>query len=396
MSSSLRRATGPDPAVADTVAVSFGRPRRVWRWWLLALLVLVVAAAVVIAVTRPFNTTTAPKRALDNAQPTTTATVTRQALTAQTQETGTLGYADTYSVVNEEHGTLSALPTVGQVVTQGQVLYWVDGSPVVLLYGNTPAYRTLAEGATAADVTGTDVAELNADLVALGYATHDQIPAGSDEFSWWTKGALEKLQAHLGYPGADQTGALTLGQAVFVPGPARVTTLAGSLGGPAQPGQPILTATSTHRVVTLNVDPAEQGQIKTGDAVSITLPDNGATPGVVASVGKVAVTPPPGSQSTTPTITVQITPSDPKATGSFDQAPVTVNITTATVRDALVVPVRALLALAGGGYAIEVVNADQTHHLVRVQLGLFDGAKGLVQITGSGVSAGQHVVVPST
>ena len=61
------------------------------------------------------------------------------------------------------------LPKVGQVVRQGQVLYRVDEAPVVLLYGATPAYRALAEGATAADVTGADVAQLNHDLVALGY-----------------------------------------------------------------------------------------------------------------------------------------------------------------------------------------------------------------------------------
>jgi hypothetical protein len=282
------------------------------------------------------------------------------------------------------------------VISQGQILYQVDGSPIVLLYGATPAYRSLAEGAYASDVTGADVAELNADLVALGYATHDQIPAGSDEFSWQTRAALEKLQAHLGYPAVEQTGALTLGQAVFLPDPARITTEAGTLGGPAQPGQPIMTATSLSRVVTLNVDPAEQGQIKVGDAVGITLPDNSTTPGVVSSVGKVAVAPSQGSQNSSPTITVQITPSDPDATGSFDQAPVTVNITTSTVPDVLTVPVTALLALAGGGYAVEVVSTDQSRRLLPVQLGLFDDAKGVVQISGAGLSVGQHVVVPSS
>ena len=60
--------------------------------------------------------------------------------------------------------------TVGRVISQRHVLYRVNGSPVVLLHGSTPAYRTLSAGAT-----GAAVAELNADLVALGYATSAQV-----------------------------------------------------------------------------------------------------------------------------------------------------------------------------------------------------------------------------
>jgi hypothetical protein len=75
---------------------------------------------------------------------------------------------------------------------------------------------------------------------------------------------------------------------------------------------------------------------------------------------------------------------------------VQVGITTATVRGALVVPVTALLARSGAGYAVEVVGARGTNHLVPVSLGLFDDADGLVQVTASRLAAGQKVVVPST
>ena len=63
--------------------------------------------------------------------------------------------------------------------------------------------------------------------------------------------------------------------------------------------------------------------------------------------------------------------------------------------DAYVVPVDALLALAGGGYALEVVGAHGVHHLEAVSLGLFDDADGLVQVSGAGLGAGQQVVVPA-
>ena len=91
-----------------------------------------------------------------------------------------------------------------------------------------------------------------------------------------------------------------------------------------------------------------------------------------------------------------VSPTNLAAGVGLDQAPVSVAITTATVKNALVVPVTALLSLATGGYAIETVDASGTHHLVAVQLGLFDDAHGLVQVTGSGVHAGQKIVVPTS
>jgi hypothetical protein len=75
---------------------------------------------------------------------------------------------------------------------------------------------------------------------------------------------------------------------------------------------------------------------------------------------------------------------------------VQVGITTTSVPNALVVPVTALLAQSGGGYAVEVVGAGARNHLVPVSLGLFDDAEGVVQVTASGLVAGQEVVVPAT
>ena len=75
----------------------------------------------------------------------------------------------------------------------------MNGAPVVLLYGATPAYRdSLAEGATAADVTGPDVEELNADLVALGYVTSADRAAIRRRSATGPRWAWRALQAHLG------------------------------------------------------------------------------------------------------------------------------------------------------------------------------------------------------
>ncbi len=193
------------------------------------------------------------------------------------------------------------------------------------------------------------------------------------------------------------TGRLLLGSVVFEPGPVRVTSVTPSVGAPVQPG-PVLGITSKRRVVTIALDASQQTSVKVGDPVTITLPDNSTTPGRVSFVGTVATTPASdqGNGPSTPTIEVDVAPDDPAATGRLDQAPVDVAITTATVKDVLVVPVNALLALAGGGYAIEVVEPGGTHRLVAVTPGLFDDSKGLVQVSGSALSAGQRIVVPAS
>jgi hypothetical protein len=177
-------------------------------------------------------------------------------------------------------------------------------------------------------------------------------------------------------------------------GSIRVTTVQAVAGTTAQPGATVLAATSTSRVVTISLDASQQNQIHVGDKVVITLPNNQVTPGVVTSVGTVAITPSSGSSSTTPTVTVLVLPSDPRATGTLDQAPVTVAITTASARHVLVVPVNALLALAGGGYALEEAAPDGTTHLVGVTTGLFDDAQGIVQVSGAGLNVGQKIVIP--
>jgi hypothetical protein len=127
------------------------------------------------------------------------------------------------------------------------------------------------------------------------------------------------------------------------------------------------------------------------------MPDTSTTPGVVSAVGSVATTPADSNgQAQSPTVEVDVTPSDPSATGRLDQAPVQVSVTTASVKNAIVVPVNALLALAGGGYAVETVDAQGAHQLVAVALGLFDDSQGLVEVTDTKLVAGQHVVVPTS
>jgi hypothetical protein len=315
-----------------------------------------------------------------------TSPVTRQDLSAVTPVTATLGYAGSYTVTGQGGGTLTWLPSAGQVIRQGQALYKTgNGSPVVLLYGSVPDWRALDEG-----ITGQDVSQLNHDLVNLGYASRaDVVALGWDYYSWETAYAVQLLEEHLGV--ASPPGSLSLGQVVFEPQALRVSQVSGSLGGSGTGS--VLTATSDRHVVTIPLDTSQQSQVQVGDKVTVTLPDGAPTPGVVSSVGTVASTTPgsAGSGSTT-TIPVQVTLTDPGAAGTLEQAPVTVNITTASVKNALAVPVTALVAQASGGYQVEVAGPGNTRRWVPVQPGIFDDASGLVQVTGA-LTPGQRVVV---
>jgi len=389
-----------------------GRVSRRRRGWVLALAVVVVVGGA-LGGAEAAGVFGSPKPPVSNSgYATSTAAVTRGSLTEQAQEDATLGDAGSYTVVlpgspgsaasGSGASTFTWLPALGQTIRQGQQIYQVSGTPVVLLYGNVPAYRDLSPG-----MTGADVAELNADLVRLGYATASALGPrpGWDYFSAETAYALELLQVHLGLTA---TGTLALGQAVFLPGAIQVTALGtGTVpGAAATAGATVLTGSSLTPVVTIDLDASLQTEVAAGNKVSVTLPDGSTTPGVISSISTASSSSPSSSPSssgndsgnssgnspTAATITVVVSLTNPRAAGSLNQVPVEVTITTGSVSDVLIVPVDALLAQPGGGYAVEVTGPGG-HHLVKVAPGLFDDAAGTVQVTGN-LTPGQRVVVP--
>jgi hypothetical protein len=360
------------------------------RWVALGVVVVAAAGAVVAWRAGAFSSAAASGTGQQGAVASATAAVTRQDLSATTPVTATLGYAGSYAVTGEGGETLTWLPSAGRVISQGQALYQTDnGVPVALLYGSAPDWRAMSEG-----TTGADVSQLNHDLVTLGDADSADISAlGWDYYSWETASGVQKLEERLGV--SWPPGSLSLGQVVFEPEALRVAQVTGRLGG--QANGPILAATSDRHVVMIPLDVSQQSQVKAGDAVTVTLPDGTTTPGTVSSVGAVAATT-SGQQGQAPVTTIPVTVAltDPSAAGTLDQAPVTVNITTATARNVLAVPVTALLAQSSGGYEVEVVGPGNSRHWVPVTPGpVFDDNSGLVQVTGP-LAPGQRVVVASS
>ena len=388
VSGAVSRGREAGPQTESRVAAEAGGSRGRGRWVTLGVVVVLAAGAVAGWRAGVFSAAASPG-ARPGAPPPATAVVTRQDLTATTPESATLGYAGAYTVRGQGSGTLTWLPPAGQVLRQGQALYKTDnGSPVVLLYGSVPDWRALGAG-----TTGQDVTQLNHDLANLGDADRADITAdGWDYYSWETAQAVQRLEEHLGV--VSPPGNLSLGQVVFEPRAIRVSHVTGALGGPAS--GPVLTATSDRHVVTIPLDASDQSQVKAGDKVTVTLPDGTTVPGLISSVGAVATTT-QGQQEQGPTTTipVQVKLTDPEAAGTLDQAPVTVNITTASARNTLAVPVSALLAQSPRGYDVEVAGRGSRRRWVPVQPGIFDDASGLVQVTGA-LRPGLRVVVASS
>jgi hypothetical protein len=316
-----------------------------------------------------------------------TAEVVRTDLASSVLTEGTLGYTASPPVVNELGGTYTSVLSAGTVVQPGQTLFRVDNEPVVLMSGSVPAWRPFAPGMA----DGPDVQELEATLIALGDA-HGLFTIAGPHYGAAAVAAVLRWQAALGAPA---TGSIELGSVVFVPTALRIDAATIAPGQPAAAGDMPYQVTTTWRAVSVPLTPNDP-TVAVGQQVSIQLPSGATTPGRVTSVGPPAPTPGPSSSSssssgTTTSTVLTVTPIDPAATGTGDGEPVQVALTVQSVRHVLAVPIAALVALAGGGYGLEVVTRSGPHQLVGVRTGVFAG--GEVQVMGSGLTAGTRVVV---
>jgi len=308
-----------------------------------------------------------------------TAEVAVQTLTETVSVSGDLGYGDALDMACLLNGTLTGLPSAGDVLGRGDVLYSVDDQPVVLMYGSLPAYRALAVGAE-----GADVEQLEKNLEKLGY---DGFTV-DDEFTDATADAVEAWQEDLGI---EETGLVDLGRVVFAPDQIRVDTVDPQLGAMAQ--GTVFTYTGLDKVVTVEVELDDQELVVVGDPVTITLPDGTEATGTVTDSETAVTEEQSGGETEDVTyLEVTVAADDAAVFDALDQASVDVGFAGDSAADVLTVPVEALLGLAEGGYGVEVVDGETTE-IVAVDTGLF--ADGYVEVSGEGLEAGQSVVVPS-
>ncbi len=372
----LRPPTAP-PDGDGNGAPSYRKRRRRFLW---AGLGVVLAGVLGVAVWSLTDIGGDSQSETEPAVSTTTTEVARRNLAQTETFDGTLDYADNRALVSNSMGTITALAPEGASRGRGDVLYRVDQRPVVLLIGRLPAWRRLEEG-----ISGRDALQLEQNLKRLGYdpGTVDR------EFDSETEDAVEEWQSDLGI---EETGAVELGDVVFAASAVRIGSQVAAVGQSIQPGGEILQIASAKQVVTVELDVADQALLAKGDEVTIELPDESELAGTITNIGTVAqaTTDAETGEETGSTVQVTIELAGREETG-LDHAPVDVIVVTESRENALAVPVTALVALLGGGYAVEVPNGASTQ-LVPVEPGMY--ADGYVEIADGDLAAGETVVVP--
>ncbi|PGH51187.1 peptidoglycan-binding domain-containing protein [Streptomyces sp. Ru87] len=398
--------TGPRP-----------RARRPLRTSGIVLVAITVAAAAGVAATGALGGESDGSASTAPTAPPNTTKVERTTLTATETVDGSLGYGDLSTLqapaapgttgtdsgtdsgsgqsapgggpapddASQGAGIITWLPDDGTTIRRGETVYSVDDRAVPLLYGSTPFYRTLAPG-----TGGDDVEILEKNLSELGYTgfTVDQ------EYTTGTAGAVRDWQEDLGRA---ETGTVAPGDAVVAEGARRVAEVRTVPG--AAPSGALLTWSDTERVVTVDLDVQYEDLVEKGTGAGIVLPDGTTAEGEVTAVGTPATPEEEAAASggsgpaedEEPTLPVEFTVRDQKKLGSYQAASVDVTLKAGTRENVLVVPVSALVARPGGGYAVEAAGPDGTEYLP-VELGMF--AAGKVEISGDGIEDGLSVGVP--
>lgn len=307
---------------------------------------------------------------------TSTAAVERGDLVDRESVAGTLGYADRGALSLGVSGTLTRLRAEGAVVRRGGWLAEVDGERTGwLLYGARPAWRDFVPGMA----DGADVRQLEANLAALG---HEPGAVDGD----WTADTTAAVKRFQDAREMVEDGSLARGEIVFRRGAVRIGEHRAVAGRPLQPGAELADVAGTRREVSVDLDADRQDLARRGARVTVELPTGDVARGRIAEVGSVARS---QGQDQPATVAVRITLRGRAARrGGLDQAPADVGFERERAKAALTVPVTALLAREGGGYAVELEDG----RLVPVRPGLF--AEGRVAVEGD-LRPGQRVVVPA-
>jgi peptidoglycan hydrolase-like protein with peptidoglycan-binding domain len=325
--------------------------------------VIIAATVLIVGGTVDLRSTAAPRPS----GPATTVPIVRQTLTDTITISATIGYVSATPIQSHATGTVTWLPRVGATLRRGDTLFRANEMPTVILYGALPMYRPLAVG-----TSGPDVKQFEQNLRALGYTgfTVDQSFGGD------TASAVRRWQLHLGL---QQSGAVDVSQIIYLPGPVRVGEQLVAVGADAAGS--LIKLTATAKVVTATVEAVDGDWAKPGAKVEVVLPDGTSTPGIVSASDHQEPTDAGGGS----TVHITVAVANQTALRGTD---VGVRYVADERKDVLTVPVAALLALPQGGYGLELADG----RLVPVRTGLF--ADGQVEISGSGLTAGQAVGMP--
>ncbi len=272
-------------------------------------------------------------------------------------------------------GTVTDIAAVGSKVERGHALYSVNGSPVFLFYGSLPAWRDIGP-----DVSDDrDVTQLEENLKALRFN-----PGPVDKkFTSATESAVRAWQESVGFP---QTGRVGLGRVVFAPAALTVEEQLKTVGAPVADGDEIMSALSSQKVVTVGLN--DESDLVAGDVVDIVLTGR-KVPARVISVDT------PDTEGTVrvgaATVATVVSDEAGALAGHKDGADADIELFEESHKNVLAVPITALIARKGGGYAVEVDRGAGRTELVTVTPGLYSAE--LAEVRGD-LKEGDRVVVP--
>lgn len=336
--------------------------------------VLLVAAAVTVAVLQPWSSVA---ESPDEEKAPVTVEAELTTLTSDLRLNGTLSYGASVALPGRA-GTITRLPAAGEQIGVGRAIYEVDGKPVIAMRGDRPFWRDLGLGAE----KGPDVRQLEQALADLGFGKNMTI---DDELTAVTETNVKAWQKSLGVP---QDGIVKLGDIVAISAASvRVESVTAKLGDPA--GSSPLSYTSTTLRVVAKLTDAQAREILPATKVTVILPDGTEAPATVTAVDPGGQPTEKEGETTPPTADVEF--DDPAVAEGIGLRAVKIVFATSEVKDALVVPVTALVATTDGGYAVDVLRKGGKVERVAVEVGLIADTK--VQVTGGELAAGDAVVV---
>lgn len=295
-----------------------------------------------------------------------------------------LRYTAPRTIMTGMGGTVTWMPEEGAELGRGDAIFEVDGQPVFLFYGERPMWRPLALGADGSVMSGPDVEQLEANLAALGYASSDSSPP--DRI--FDRGAARLVREWRAEAGLEACGCVEQGRIVYAEDRIRVDRRLVEPGAVAAPGDPVIAASGTGQEVYLELPADRRRSIEEGQAVTVELPDGAGAGGSVLSIGAVRFDPEDRRRGGFAEVSILL--DDPRRGEEFGGHSVEVEITTDEAAGVLAVPIKALLALAEGGYAVEVQRGGESV-LTAVETGLYAG--GLVEVEGD-LAAGDLVAAP--
>jgi HlyD family secretion protein len=387
---------GSEPTGARPAGRS-GRKRRVVRRTAVALVVAsALTAGAVVAVRQPWRTDDDTATAAPAGDKPGIVAVQRTSLSSGMNLSGRIAHGNPTELGAQGQGTFTKLPAVGDEITAGGPVYELDGKPVVLFTGTRPFWRELAAGMA----DGADVRQLERNLVNLGHAKGLDLKV-DDKFTDATAAAVKRWQKALKL---EETGKVELGRIAALPDrTVRVQEVVAKLGGTAASGSggTVVKVTGTELVATVQPEDDQLPQFAPGSTVEVALAGGVKVQGKVRTIARGQAgtdgggtgqgSGGGGKDKATVTIVLADQAAAHKALDGAQPA-VTVTVTDRRADNVLVVPVTALLALADGGYGVQVVRDGTAPALVPVKLGLIANARA--EVSGD-LREGDQVVVPS-